>query len=142
MIDQIEALYHERKAILGIVGMGYVGLPLMLAASAAGYCVIGFDVDPQKVGKINAGESYLKHIDSEQIAAASRKKRLRATTRFEEMKEVDAIIICVPTPLTPNREPDLTFIEAHGRINSAVPAKRSPGSAGIDHLAGHHKRSC
>jgi UDP-N-acetyl-D-glucosamine dehydrogenase len=111
LIDQIEALYRERKALLGVVGMGYVGLPLMLTASAAGYCVIGFDVDPQKVGKINAGESYLKHIDSEQIAAASRKKRLRATTRFEEIKEVDAIIICVPTPLTPNREPDLTFIE-------------------------------
>jgi UDP-N-acetyl-D-glucosamine dehydrogenase len=111
LIDQIEALYHERKAILGVVGMGYVGLPLMLAASAAGYCVIGFDVDPQKVERINAGEGYLKHIDSAPIAAASRKRRLRATTRFEEIKEVDAIIICVPTPLTPNREPDLTFIE-------------------------------
>ena len=91
--------------------MGYVGLPLMLAAAAAGYRVVGFDVDPKKVEKINAGKSYLKHIRSEQIAAAVCEGRLRATTRFEEVKEVDAIIICVPTPLTPNREPDLTFVE-------------------------------
>jgi UDP-N-acetyl-D-glucosamine dehydrogenase len=111
LIDQIEAQFHERKAILGIVGMGYVGLPLMLAAGAAGYCVVGLDVDPKKVEKINAGKSYLKHIRSEQIAAALHDGRLRATTRFEEVKGVDAIIICVPTPLTPNREPDLTFIE-------------------------------
>jgi UDP-N-acetyl-D-glucosamine dehydrogenase len=111
MSDQIDAPYRERKAILGIVGMGYVGLPLILAAGAAGYCVVGLDVDPQKVEKINAGKSYLKHIRSDQIAAAVRERRLRATTRFEEVKGVDAIIICVPTPLTPNREPDLTFIE-------------------------------
>jgi UDP-N-acetyl-D-glucosamine dehydrogenase len=110
-MDQIEALYRERKATLGVVGMGYVGLPLMLAAEAAGYCVVGFDVDPQKVEKINAGTSYFKHIGSEQIAAAVCKKRLRATTRFEEVKGLDAIIICVPTPLTQNREPDLTFVE-------------------------------
>jgi UDP-N-acetyl-D-glucosamine dehydrogenase len=111
LIDQIEARYHERKAILGIVGMGYVGLPLMLAAEIAGYCVVGFDVDPQKVKKINAGQSYLKHISSEQIVTAVRDRRLRSTTRFEEVKEVDAIIICVPTPLTRNREPDLTFVK-------------------------------
>jgi UDP-N-acetyl-D-glucosamine dehydrogenase len=111
LIDQIEARYHERKAILGIVGMGYVGLPLMLAAEAAGYCVVGFDVDPQKVEKINAGQTYLKHIRSQQIITAIRNKRLRSTTRFEEVKGVDAIIICVPTPLTPNREPDLTFVK-------------------------------
>jgi UDP-N-acetyl-D-glucosamine dehydrogenase len=111
LIDTIESLYHERKAVLGILGMGYVGLPLMLAARAGGYNVVGFDVDPQKVDKINAGKSYLKHIKDEQIAAALGETRMRATTHFEEVKEVDAIIICVPTPLTPNREPDLNFIK-------------------------------
>ena len=111
MIDQVEARFHGREAILGIIGMGYVGLPLMLAAQAAGYSVVGFDVDAQKVENINAGKSYFKHIRSEEIAAAVRERRLRATTCFEELKGVDAIIICVPTPLTRNREPDLTFVE-------------------------------
>ncbi len=111
LLDHLEAQYHDRKAVLGIIGMGYVGLPLMLAAETAGYCVIGFDVDPQKVAKINAGKSYFKHIANEQIAAAVLKGRLRATTRLDEVKAVDAIVICVPTPLTRNREPDLTFIE-------------------------------
>jgi UDP-N-acetyl-D-glucosamine dehydrogenase len=111
LIDQIEAQYHERKAVLGVVGMGYVGLPLMLAAGAAGYRVVGFDVDQQKVENINAGRSYFKHISSEQIAAVVRERRLRATTRFEELKGIDAVIICVPTPLTANREPDLTFVK-------------------------------
>ena len=86
MIDQLEARYHERKAILGIVGMGYVGLPLMLAAAAAGYRVVGFDVDLQKVETINSGKSYFKHISNELIATAVRERRLRATTSFEEIK--------------------------------------------------------
>jgi UDP-N-acetyl-D-glucosamine dehydrogenase len=111
LIDQMETLYRERRAVLGIVGMGYVGLPLALAAAAAGYRVVGFDIDPQKVEELNAGKSYIKHVRSEQIAAAVREKRLRATTRFEEVSAVDAIIICVPTPLTSHREPDLSFVE-------------------------------
>ena len=111
MIDQIEQLYLERKAILGVIGMGYVGLPLMLAAAAAGYRVVGFDIDPEKVDWINRGKSYLKHINAEQIAEAIHKRQLRATSDFQEIKDVDAIIICVPTPLTANREPDLSFVE-------------------------------
>jgi UDP-N-acetyl-D-glucosamine dehydrogenase len=110
-IERLEARYRERKAILGIVGMGYVGLPLMLAAATAGYCVVGFDVDLQKVATINSGKSYFKHIGNKLIAAAIHEGKLRATASFDEIKGVDAVIICVPTPLTPNREPDLTFIE-------------------------------
>jgi UDP-N-acetyl-D-glucosamine dehydrogenase len=110
-IDQLEARYRDRTAILGIVGMGYVGLPLMLAATAAGYRVVGFDVDFQKAEKINSGESYFKHISNELVASAVQQQLLRATTKFEEIQRVDAIIICVPTPLTQNREPDLTFVE-------------------------------
>ena len=111
LIHQLETRYHERAANLGIVGMGYVGLPLMLAAVAAGYCVVGFDVDLQKVQTINAGKSYFKHISNDLIATATRAAKLRATASFDEVKGLDAIIICVPTPLTRNREPDLTFIE-------------------------------
>jgi UDP-N-acetyl-D-glucosamine dehydrogenase len=90
--------------------MGYVGLPLMLAATAAGYNVVGFDIDPQKVTLINNGNSYLKHIKSEDIEIALRTGRLRATADFKETQTADALILCVPTPLTANREPDLTFI--------------------------------
>ena len=111
LVDQIETLYHEHKAVVGVVGMGYVGLPLTLAAAAAGYRVVGFDIDPQKVDQINSGSSYLKHIKSEQIADAVRERGLRATADFQDLKFVDGIIICVPTPLTANREPDLGFVE-------------------------------
>ena len=111
LIEQLETRYHQRTAVLGIVGMGYVGLPLMLAAAAAGYRVVGFDVDLQKVETINSGKSYFKHITANESQQPFARGRLRATANFEEVNGVDAIIICVPTPLTPNREPDLTFIE-------------------------------
>lgn len=108
--SQLEVKYVDRTAIIGVIGMGYVGLPLMLAAEVSGFRVVGFDVDPEKVEKVNAGQSYLKHIRSEQMIAAIGRGRLRATANFEDIGAVDAIIICVPTPLTQNREPDLTFV--------------------------------
>ena len=111
LIDQLEASYENRKAVIGVVGLGYVGLPLALAATAAGYRVVGFDIDPQKIEKLGRGESYLKHIESGSIATAMRNGTLRPTVDFAEMKNVDAIVICVPTPLTRNREPDLSFVE-------------------------------
>lgn len=111
LTDQLEARYRERKAILGIVGMGYVGLPLTLAATAAGYRVVGFDVDSQKVEAINSGKSYFRHIQSDLVASAVQKQLLTATTKFDGIRIIDAIIICVPTPLSQNREPDLTFVE-------------------------------
>lgn len=110
-IEQLEAHYRERTATIGVIGMGYVGLPLMLAAASAGYRVVGFDVDQQKVDRVNKGNSYLKHIRSEDIATANDRGQLRATASFDEAKNVDAIVLCVPTPLTANREPDLTFIK-------------------------------
>jgi UDP-N-acetyl-D-glucosamine dehydrogenase len=112
LLDALEEKFRNRSAAIGIVGMGYVGLPLMLAAASAGYRAVGFDVDPDKVKKINRGQSYLKHIPSEPIASAVSKGGLRATSSFEDIREVDAIIICVPTPLTQNREPDLTFVRS------------------------------
>jgi UDP-N-acetyl-D-glucosamine dehydrogenase len=104
-------LYSSKKAVIGIIGLGYVGMPLARAAWTAGFRVIGFDIDPAKAASINAGESYLRHIPKEEISAAVSAGRLRATTSFEEVRNADAIIICVPTPLTSHREPDLTYIE-------------------------------
>jgi UDP-N-acetyl-D-glucosamine dehydrogenase len=108
----VEDLYRDRTAVVGVIGLGYVGMPLALAAVEAGYVVAGFDVDQEKTDSINAGISYIKHIPSEAVAAAVRDGRLHASTEFAKLASVDAIIICVPTPLTAHREPDLTYVVA------------------------------
>ncbi len=100
---------ESKEAIIGIVGMGYVGLPLMLRYSEVGYKVIGFDVSPDKVEQLNRGTSYLEHIPSSAVADAC-KNGFEATADYARMSEVDAIIICVPTPLDRHRQPDLGFV--------------------------------
>ncbi|HEY3382173.1 MAG TPA: nucleotide sugar dehydrogenase [Vicinamibacterales bacterium] len=101
---------HSRKATIGIVGQGYVGLPLALVFNEAGFSVIGLDSDPAKVGALNEGESYIKHIGADRVAAAVRNGRFRASTDFGELSGCDAVLICVPTPLGHHREPDLSFV--------------------------------
>ena len=96
--------------VIGIIGLGYVGLPLALAAAAAGYRVVGFDIDAAKVESLKAGRSYIKHISDAELRAATAAGRLDATTDFARLGAVDAIIICVPTPLTAHRTPDLTYV--------------------------------
>ncbi|MFW6028095.1 MAG: nucleotide sugar dehydrogenase [bacterium] len=108
----MEDLYRDRKAVVGVIGLGYVGMPLALAAVEAGYLVVGFDVDPEKTDSVNAGKSYIKHIPSDAVAAAVQDGRLQASADFAKLGAVDAIIICVPTPLTAHREPDLTYVVA------------------------------
>ncbi|MGV7031051.1 nucleotide sugar dehydrogenase [Methylobacterium symbioticum] len=109
MQDLAHAL-TARTATLGVIGLGYVGLPLALAAVRAGFPVIGFDINPQRVARINAGEPVISHLDTEGLRAAIATGRLRASTDMAELSLPDAILICVPTPLTPQREPDLSFI--------------------------------
>ena len=98
-----------KHAVVAIVGMGYVGLPLMLRFSEVGFKVLGVDIDATKVERLNRGESYIEHIRPESIAAA-RGKGFSATADFSKLREADAIIICVPTPLNKYREPDLSFV--------------------------------
>ena len=99
----------SKTATIGIIGMGYVGLPLMLRFSEVGFRTIGFDNDLAKVVKLNRGESYIKHIPATGIARA-RANGFEATSDYSRCHEADAIIICVPTPLTRHREPDLSFV--------------------------------
>src|SRR5918992_355285 len=109
-----DALIHklnERTAVIGIIGLGYVGLPLMLRYSDVGYKVVGFDIDDAKVSRLNAGESYIERIAPSTIKRA-RKKGFEATADFSRCREADALIICVPTPLNKYREPDLSFVIA------------------------------
>jgi len=108
MLDSFLNKISNKEAIIGIVGLGYVGLPLMLRFAEMGYRVLGIDVDQQKNSTINQGKSYIQHISSERVDAVKRK--IRATSDFSESRDVDALILCVPTPLNKYREPDLSYV--------------------------------
>ncbi|MEI7807847.1 MAG: nucleotide sugar dehydrogenase [Verrucomicrobiota bacterium] len=95
---------------IAIIGLGYVGLPLGLQFARSGVAVLGVDIDPAKVADLNAGRSYIRHIPADAIQAQRASGRLEATTDFSRLREVQAILICVPTPLTKNREPDLSYV--------------------------------
>ncbi len=104
-------LVEKRQLRVGIIGLGYVGLPLVLLFSQEGFQVTGFDIDAAKVDRLNAGESYIHRIEAEQIREAQA-KGFRATADFAEVQNVDAILICVPTPLSDHHTPDMSYIEA------------------------------
>jgi UDP-N-acetyl-D-glucosamine dehydrogenase len=114
MSDIFEKI-RNRSAVVGVIGQGYVGLPLALVFSEAGFSVTGFDVDPKKVEAISRGESFIRHIGPERVAAAVAGGRYQATTDFERLRACDAIVICVPTPLGPHREPDNSYIHETSR---------------------------
>lgn len=100
---------NDGSALIGVVGLGYVGIPLALRYADVGYKVIGFDIDPIKAEKIHAGQTYIKHIPDAAIQSAV-EKGFEVTTDFSRANEVDALILCVPTPLDNHREPDLSFV--------------------------------
>jgi len=110
MVNELKDKIISRQAYIGIIGLGYVGLPLTREFLNAGFSVLGFDIDPVKVEKINRGESYIKHIQSGFIASYVKINKFSATNDFTRLREVDVIIICVPTPLGEHKEPDLTFV--------------------------------
>ncbi|EOE0525072.1 nucleotide sugar dehydrogenase [Providencia stuartii] len=109
IIDSLEAKINNNSAVVAIVGLGYVGLPLMLRYNEIGYKVVGFDIDENKVTQLNNGQSYIEHISSNRITSAI-KTGFKATTDFSHISECDIIILCVPTPLNKYREPDISFI--------------------------------
>jgi UDP-N-acetyl-D-glucosamine dehydrogenase len=100
---------------IAIVGLGYVGLPLSLQFARSGVNVLGLDIDPAKVDALNQGRSYIKHVSAETVVEQVQKRRLTAATDFARVREVQTVIICVPTPLNKNREPDISFILQTGR---------------------------
>ena len=109
-VEPLKRLIERREARIGIMGMGYVGLPLMLAATAKSFRVIGFDIDSERVAELNQGTSPLKHIPSAAIENVSSKKMFEATADLSRLDEPDIIAICVPTPLGRHQEPDLSFV--------------------------------
>lgn len=103
---------QNHKAKIGIIGLGYVGLPLAVEFADAGFSVTGFDVDPKKTKAINTGRSYILDIPQSRLAAAAKSKHLNATTDFGNLSKMDVIIICVPTPLRKTKDPDMSYIVA------------------------------
>ena len=108
--QQLLDRFASREAVIGVIGLGYVGLPLLLLFQEAGFQVIGFDVDSAKTEALAAGQSYIRHIGPERVNAAFQSGRATATADFDRLSECDAIIICVPTPLGEHREPDLKYV--------------------------------
>ena len=100
---------------IAIVGLGYVGLPLSLQFAHSGVTVLGLDIDPVKVDALNQGKSYIRHISAQTVADAIQAGTISASTDFSRVKEVSAVIICVPTPLNKNREPDISYIIDTGK---------------------------
>jgi len=110
--DEIIKLITERRARVGVIGLGYVGLPLLVEFARKGFEATGFEVDSAKAAEINAGRSHIGDVPSSIVKELAEQKRLRATTDFENLRSCDAIIICVPTPLRKTKEPDVSYILA------------------------------
>lgn len=120
MLDVFLEKTKTKEAVIGIIGLGYVGLPLMLRFAEQGYRVLGFDIDEVKNQALNQGQSYIEHIDSSKIKLVQH--LIHATNDFSQSKEADALILCVPTPLNKYREPDLSFVT--GSMDRILPYLR------------------
>ena len=110
-VDRLIERIARREYTIGVIGLGYVGLPLILRFGEVGFQVIGFDVDAGKVKQLNDGGSYIQNVSSARVQALLASRRLEATTALERLAEPDAVVICVPTPLTRHRDPDLRYVE-------------------------------
>ncbi len=121
-VEALRKKIADKQAVVGIIGMGYVGLPLVGTFSRAGFSCIGFDIDDSKIKMLNAGKSYIQHIPSSAVADLVNSKRFHASADMDELAEPDAILICVPTPLSKTRDPDMTYVE--GTAHAIAPRLR------------------
>jgi UDP-N-acetyl-D-glucosamine dehydrogenase len=115
---------QDRSARVGVIGLGYVGLPLAMTAASAGFPVTGFDIDPSKIVSIDAGRSYIEAVADQVLAEFTATRRFTATTDFSSLADCDVIVICVPTPLTKHRDPDLSYVT---RTSQSIATSLRPG---------------
>ena len=115
-ITQLKTAFENQSAKVGVIGLGYVGLPLILTFVGKTFQTIGFDIDEAKVNALINGESYINHISSQDITRAIANEQFSPTNDFSKISDVDAILICVPTPLGETQEPDLSYIVSTGEL--------------------------
>ena len=124
VIDEARGKIDSKSALIGIVGLGYIGLPLADALHTGGLRVLGFDVDPTKITNLEEGVNYLKHLGADMTERLSASDKFDATTDFDRLDEPDVILVCVPTPVGPHLEPDLTYVI---KTAEAIGARLRPG---------------
>ena len=139
--DILQEKIRARTARVGIIGLGYVGLPLAVEYAKAGFHVTGIDVSVEKTAKVNAGESYVGDISSATLSELTTSGKLRATTDFSAVAELDTINICVPTPLRKTKDPGHELHRVGLRGDRQVLPPGHAGDSGIDHLSRHDRRS-
>ena len=113
--DSIMNKIQEKTVVIGIIGLGYVGLPLAVSFARKGITILGFEKNKSKVSAINAGKNYIADVNEEELIAVVTEKKLSATVDFSRLSECDATIVCVPTPLDKFKKPDMSYIEASCR---------------------------
>ncbi|MCA9223668.1 MAG: nucleotide sugar dehydrogenase, partial [Planctomycetales bacterium] len=118
--EQLATAIRDKSCRVGVIGLGYVGLPLIRAFSQAGFATMGFDVDDAKIAKLTAGQSYIRHIPSSWIEQLVQGGSFVPTSDMRRLSEADVVLICVPTPLNDSRDPDLSFVEATARHIAAA----------------------
>lgn len=118
--ENLSGKIATRKAHAGVIGLGYVGLPLAITLARSGFAVTGFDIDPGKIVALDAGRSYIEAVNDEALANEAKAGRFHSTSDFAQLATCDVIVICVPTPLTKHRDPDLSFVEATSRSIAAT----------------------
>lgn len=126
--QKVERLKGRTPVKIAIIGLGYVGLPLALQFARRGVTVLGLDIDPAKVESLNAGRSYIRHIPSASVRQQIKARRFSASTHFSRVRDVEAVIICVPTPLKKNREPDISYILNTGKAIAPYLGRDKPGT--------------
>jgi nucleotide sugar dehydrogenase len=130
--DRKPEFFKSSQLKVGIIGCGYVGLPLALRFAEAGHRVTGFDTDPEKIRMLNSGKSYIEHIQQNKIQQYVNSRHFGATNHFSRLSEADAIIICVPTPLNEYREPDLSYVEKTAKSIQPHLQKGQPVTIGVE----------